>query len=278
VGYRIGDDTMTRPRRGYTDGPFGQIHYQDTGGDGEPLILCHQAPITSRQYDRVYPLLAAAGIRAIGVDTPGFGLSDEPDHIPSVEEYATAIPPVLDHLGITQTNILGHHTGALIATEVSLQFPERVKNLIINGPSPFTPEEIIEWNGFVDKFEKGFVHKEDGTHLSELYARRWQWAEPGTDPSLVTRYVVEQLQGYGPFWYGHNAAFAYDHNVTLGKIKHRTMIMINTGDIIYDHAKKAHSMRPDFEFCELQGGGIDITDQMPEEWVAAVTGFILPKA
>ena len=25
---------MTRPRRGYTDGPFGQIHFQDTGGDG----------------------------------------------------------------------------------------------------------------------------------------------------------------------------------------------------------------------------------------------------
>ena len=85
VVYRIGDGTMTRPRRGYTDGPFGQIHYQDTGGDGEPLILCHQAPITSRQYDRVYPLLAAAGIRAIGIDTPGFGLSDEPDHVPSVE-------------------------------------------------------------------------------------------------------------------------------------------------------------------------------------------------
>ncbi len=56
---------MTRPHRGYTDGPFGQIHYQDTGGDGEPLILCHQAPITSRQFDLVYPLLAAAGIYAL---------------------------------------------------------------------------------------------------------------------------------------------------------------------------------------------------------------------
>jgi len=56
------------------------------------------------------------------------------------------------------------------------------------------------------------------------------------------------------------------------------MIMINTGDIIYEHAKKAYAMRPDFEFCELQGGGIDITDQMPKEWVAAVAGFILPGA
>ena len=265
---------MTRPRRGYADGPFGQVHFQDTGGDGYPLILCHQAPITSRQYDTVYPLLASAGIRAIGVDTPGFGLSDEPDHVPTVEEYATAIPPVLEQLSIAQADILGHHTGGLIATEVSLQFPDRVRNLIINGPSPFTPEEIVEWNKFVEKNEKNFEHKKDGTHLSELFARRWDWADEGTDPALVTRYVVEQLQGYGPFWYGHNAAFAYDHNVTLPKITHRTMIMINTGDVIYEHAKKAHAMRPDFEFCELQGGGIDITDQMPNEWVAAVASFL----
>jgi len=56
---------MTRPRRGYTDGPFGQIHYQDTGGEGFPLVLCHQAPMTSRQYDTVYPLLSAEGIREL---------------------------------------------------------------------------------------------------------------------------------------------------------------------------------------------------------------------
>ena len=151
---------MKRPRRGYADGPFGQVHFQDTGGDGLPLVLCHQAPITSRQFDTVYPLLAAEGIRAIGIDTPGFGLSDEPDHVPTVEEYATAIPAVLDQLNIAKTNIVGHHTGALIATEVSLQFPDRVNNLILNGPSPFTPEEVIQWNKFVDEFEKGFVHRE----------------------------------------------------------------------------------------------------------------------
>ena len=42
-----------------------------------PLILCPQSPMSSRQYDRVYPLLAEAGIRAIGIDptrTRGAGL------------------------------------------------------------------------------------------------------------------------------------------------------------------------------------------------------------
>jgi len=265
---------MTFPRRGYADGPFGQVHFQDCGGEGPPLLLCHQSPMTSRQFDNVYGLLLEKGIRAIGIDTPGFGNSSAPDHVPTVEEYATAFPPVLDHLNISQAAVLGHHTGALIATEISLQFPDRVNSLILNGPCPFTEEELVPWREYVNVHEKNFTHKADGSHLQEMFAKRWQWAEPGSDPSLYTRYIVESLQGFGPFWYGHNAAFEYDHNKTLPKITHRTMILINTGDVIYEQAKKAHAMRPDFEFAEIQGGSIDITDQRPEEWVELVSKFV----
>jgi hypothetical protein len=33
-------------------------------------------------------------------------------------------------------------------------------------------------------------------------------------------------------------------------------------------------MRPDFAFFELQGGGIDIVDQQPREWVNAIDQFL----
>jgi hypothetical protein len=33
-------------------------------------------------------------------------------------------------------------------------------------------------------------------------------------------------------------------------------------------------MRPDFAFVEIPGGGIDITDQCPEEWVEAIDTFM----
>jgi pimeloyl-ACP methyl ester carboxylesterase len=128
------------PRRGYADGPYGQVHYQDTG-EGRPLVLLHQAPMSARQYDSVYEKLAARGIRAIGVDMPGFGMSDATDFTPRIEDYATAIPAVLDHLGIDRADILGHHTGALVATEVALQFPDRIINLVMNGPVPLKDDE-----------------------------------------------------------------------------------------------------------------------------------------
>ena len=48
------------PRRGYAEGPYGQVHFRDTG-EGIPLLLCHQAPQTSRQFTNVYEPLHRRG-------------------------------------------------------------------------------------------------------------------------------------------------------------------------------------------------------------------------
>src|SRR5690606_15895504 len=44
--------------RGYAEGPFGLIHYRDVG-EGRPLILFHQSPMSSQQFTAVYPLFKA---------------------------------------------------------------------------------------------------------------------------------------------------------------------------------------------------------------------------
>jgi pimeloyl-ACP methyl ester carboxylesterase len=261
-------------RRGYADGPFGQVHFQDTGGDGIPLVMCHQAPQTSRQFDRVLPELAKRGVRAIAVDTPGFGMSDAPDFVPKVEDYAKAVPAVLDHLGLKRVHLLGHHTGCLIATEVALQFPDRVIDLVMNGAFPMTPEERAKFLAGNKKGEQEFVYETDGSHLMKSFQGRWRMYGEGADSKLTTRVIVEKFMGFGPFWYGHHAAFVYDHNASIPKVKHRTLILTNTGDQIYANAQVARTMRPDFEYTELQGGGVDIVDQQPSAWADAVVKFL----
>lgn len=261
-------------RRGYADGPYGQVHFIDTGGDGRPLVLLHQAPQSSKQFENVYDRLAARGIRAIGVDMPGFGMSDKTSFTPTVEDYAKAIPPVLDHLGLDTVSILGHHTGALVATEVSLQFPDRISNLIMNGPVPLKDDERARFMKGVEDREKPFKAKADGSHFTDLFAGRARMAKGTVPLETVSRYIVEQLMGYGPFWYGHHAAFVYDHNKTIPKITHRTLILTNTGDQIFEHAKWTKEMRPDFEIAILEGGGIDVVDQLPDAWADAVAAFV----
>lgn len=259
--------------RDYTDGPYGQVHFLDTG-EGIPLVLLHQAPMSLRQFDSVYALLAENGLRAIGIDMPGFGLSDPTDFVPSVEDYARVVPPVLDHLDIPSAFVLGHHTGAMVATEVALQFPARVMGVILNGPLPLTEEERQQGLAYVEEFEKGLEHKPDGGHLVAMFNNRMSFATEQTDWSLASRYIAEQLIGYGPFWYGHHAAFRYDHKATLPRLKHPTLVLTNTGDAIYQNAKDTMEIRPDFAYAELEGGTIDIVDEKPKEWVKEVTDFV----
>ncbi len=265
---------MSQPHRGYAPGPYGQVHYYDAGGDGRPLVLLHQSPMTLRQYDSVYGLFAERGIRAVGIDTPGYGQSDPPATTPTIGDYAAATPAVLDHLGIDKADVLGHHTGALIATEVALQFPGRVNNLIMHSPLPLDDDQRAFFMKYTEDAEINLNPRADGEHLAELFRSRNGWSNGEIDPELVTRYIAEALIGYGPFWWGHNAAFTYDHNATLPKITHRTLVLVNTGDTIYPNAQWAMEMRPDFAYTELEGGGGDIVDQQPEAWVGAVIAFL----
>ena len=261
------------PRRAYADGPFGQVHFQHQG-EGHPLVLLHQAPMTSAQFDWVYAPLAARGIQAIGIDMPGFGQSDPTPFVPGVPDYAAIVPPVLDALGLASASVLGHHTGALVATEVAIQFADRVEALILNGPLPLTEAERAAYLAGGHQWELGFTAQPHAGHMRELFDIRAGFADGSVPLTRISDYVVQALVGRGTFWHGHHAAFQYRQDETLPRITQPTLILTNSGDSIFDHAVRAHAIRPDFAFVALDGGGVDIVDQQPEAWADAVAAFL----
>jgi len=260
--------------RGYAAGPFGQVHYLDTL-TGVPLVLCHQSPMSLRQFDAVYGPLHERGIRAIGIDSPGFGNSDPVEGLPSMEQWAQVIPPVLDQLGIEKTNILGNHTGSMLVTEFALRYPERVNKLILNGAMILTDEERKARLANIEQRRDNPAYDPDGKHLGESFRRRKAMYGPGADDAVITRYIVDRFVGASPTWHGPYAAYSYNHTEAVKKIKHPTLILANTGDQIYEFTMRALQIRPDFKSHVIEGGGVDITDQKTDEWVRAVADFIL---
>lgn len=265
------------PRRAYADGPYGQIHFQQMG-EGAPIVLLHQAPMTSGQFDNVYVPLAQRGLRAIGIDMPGFGLSDPTPFVPTIADYARCVVPVLDTLGIARAALLGHHTGALVATEAANLWPDRIDRLVVNGPMPLTEAERAEYLAEGHRWELGFGPRAGGTHLTELFELRERFADGSIAPARISDYVVQAFVGKGLFWYGHHAAYQYDHDGALAKVTQPGLILTNTGDMIYPHALVAHRIRPDFAFAALPGGGVDIVDQQPEAWSDIVASFVLGRS
>ena len=259
--------------KGYADGPFGQIHYM-TSGEGQPLIMLHQAPDSMVQFKPVMSKIAEYGIRAIAADIPGCGMSDVPDHPPTIGDYAQAVPALLDHFDLQSAHLLGHHTGAIIATEAALQFGKRVDKLVLNGPLPLTDDERAYFKGVMSA-EKEWRPKWDGSHLVEQWAHRRNAQSEWTDiQAFHTHFIHGQLAGE-TVWYAHEAVMNYHHEDAIPKITHPCLILANTGDAIYAQSQRTREMRPDFDYVELTGGTIDIIDEKPAEWAEAVAGFIL---
>lgn len=266
---------MTAIKRGYADGPFGQIHYQDSAGAGSALVLLHQAPLSSRQFDSVYPLFAARGLRAIGIDLPGFGASDPVGEVPTVEQYAQIVPAVLDHLGIASAHLCGHHTGAMVCVAASLAWPERVVSLTLSGPAPLTPEEQQTFLDTIVAGERAYTPRADGSHLAELWESRMAYIPERDDAAaLCTGYILQPLCAPAPYWMGHNAAFTYDMTDAIAQVTHPTLVLANTTDMIFHLAERTMTMRPDFHYTEIEGGGVDPTDLVTDAWTDAVHSFV----
>jgi pimeloyl-ACP methyl ester carboxylesterase len=261
---------MTTIRKGYLDGPCGQIHYYEAG-DGPTLILAHQSPVCGRMFERAMPLLAQLGLRAIAVDTPGFGQSDVPPSPPAIADYADVFVAVLDGLNLERAHFLGHHTGASILCNFAARYPARVDKLILNGPPLLSPADLEQFRG-VGRAPHP-LHA-DGSHLQEAWDRRVRYTPGWTDVVSMHRRLVDQLWAGDTEWYGHRAAFDYDMQPDFMALTGMVLILTNTGDDIYPCACKARSLRPDFAYIELEGGTHDIVDEQPQAWSEAVASFI----
>ncbi|MBM3514201.1 MAG: alpha/beta hydrolase [Alphaproteobacteria bacterium] len=256
--------------KSYAGTPLGQVHVRDLG-QGPAVLLLHQTPWFSVQYALIQPLLAEAGIRAITIDTPGYGLSDLPSNPPKIENYADNITAVLDHLGLASVVICGHHTGALIAAAFAHRHAARTKGAILHGIPLYTADERTTRLAAPHWSQEP---KRDGSHLSERFAMiRDRIAAPGATLegihwSVMSFFIAGPLE-----WYGHHAAFTYDAAPAIREMKPKTLLISNVEDMLHPMTPRVTATRPDFEYKEMPGNAHALTDQ-PEAWVSVAAPFI----
>jgi len=133
-------------KRFYVDGPFGQVHCRSWGDDrsASPIICLAPAPFSSKAYITLAPLLAEKR-RVIAVDYPGYGESDLTENEPSISDFAKAVLAVVEHCSNSDmVDLLGFHSGCLVATELAVLSPEHVNHLLLVDVPFFSPEKQAE--------------------------------------------------------------------------------------------------------------------------------------
>jgi pimeloyl-ACP methyl ester carboxylesterase len=248
--------------KGYATSIMGQVHYRDIGPRDSrvTLLLLHMTPMSIMEFAAIQNALADLGIRSVAVDTPGYGMSDQPKHNPSIAEYADNLVPVLDSLKISKVVVGGHHTGADIAASFAVRHADRTSGVILHGLPMFTKEELdirLDRPEWVDRTPKA-----DGSHLSYIF-RSGAPASPEILAARTWMAVLMFLQGRDV---GHYAAYTYDLKPDFMAIKAPGLIITDTADAIHYLDVEGAKLRPDFTDKVLSEGNTGEIMIQPKKW------------
>ncbi len=200
-------------------------------------------------------------------DNRGMGYSTASQTKFSMDGFARDAAALLDHLRIGSADVLGWSMGSIIAQEMALSFPEKIRKVVlyatdyenkdvlavITNPKTFGSEQ----EGPVHLFPKAWIAE----HKAQLHAIP-QPARP-VDPAIVKR----QLQAIAD-WPGTMSR--------LARLEQPTLLFIGQDDIITKPGKSLDicTMVPGSWLVRIKGGGHGLMFQDPQDMARIVGTFL----
>jgi pimeloyl-ACP methyl ester carboxylesterase len=120
----------------YTEAADGARIYYRTSGPirAEPLVLIMGLGWDMTGWELLMPHLAE--FRVLRLDNRGTGRSDKPDRPYSIRQMALDVIRCMNAAGVESAHVYGVSLGSMIAQELALDYPARVRSLILGCPSP----------------------------------------------------------------------------------------------------------------------------------------------
>src|SRR4051794_38102162 len=128
------------------------VNYVDYGpsysSGREPVVFVHGLGGCWQNFLENIPRAAAEGRRAIGIDLPGFGLSEMPTDDISISGYGRAVNALCDELDIGEAVFVGNSMGGFISAETAIQFPARVARMVLVSAAGGATSGLCFWAVF----------------------------------------------------------------------------------------------------------------------------------
>jgi 3-oxoadipate enol-lactonase len=215
--------------------PFAQsgsvrLHFESTGS-GAPVVLVMGLGMTATGWWRTVPVLARS-LRVIAFDNRGVGRSERPPGPYSVPELADDAVAVLDAAGEESAHFYGISLGGMIAQEVALRHPGRVRSLVLGATTPGGDRGVPADETTLAFFRRrAEMPAEEAVWASVPYnygaaTRRERAGLIGEDIVQRLRYPIEP----GPYTAQLEAALGHDASDRLGAVGAPTLVVHGEGD------------------------------------------------
>lgn len=251
--------------------------YYEVKGEGEPLLMIQGLGYSSRFWFKQTPTLSEH-FKLIVFDNRDVGRSEKVEEKYSIGDMAKDTISLLDHLEIEKTHVIGVSMGGLIAQQLTINNPNRVKKLILLDTHPGGPEYL---EATEDLWEE--VTDVEGLSLEEIYRKGIRYAVTDSffenRKDMVKKLVnmrKERPQPPQAFQRQFSAASQFDVRKKLSEIKRPTLIIHGEEDQIVPlrFGKELKEKIPDSKIRTIENAGHLAFIEKPEAVNESIINFL----
>lgn len=266
--------------------PTGAELYYETHGAGEALLLFPSTAFSGEVWKpHQVPALAPA-LQLILHDPRGCPRTQVSQQVYTIEQMANDAVALLDHLHISQAHLLGHSMGGRVALTLALNFPGRVKSLIMAASGsglvprpgldcvPGLPHWLVL--GLVEKGFEKFL-RDEYCDSEVFFTKAFRDAHPERIEEFfqLARATHAELPEYI-----HLSIARHNWEAThrLGDVRVPTLVLIGTND----QARSNHLLQAEALKNRIPGAELKVLDhqshgffwQAPDETNAVILDWI----
>jgi 3-oxoadipate enol-lactonase len=248
--------------------------YWDEQGSGEPLLLIMGLGYPSDAWYRTRPVLAAK-YRTIAFDNRGVGRTEMPPGPYPIAVMASDAATVLDAAGVEKAHVFGISMGGMIAQEFALQYPQRVRSLVLGCTAPGGPHAVrADDEATKMLFARGTMTKEEAAQAAVPFIY-----DPGTPRPLIDE-DIEKRSPWFPSAEAYTAQLqgilAWECYSRLSKISAPTLVIHGEHDRLVPpgNGKLIAENVPGAELVMLKDASHIFTTDQPEAGQSAILKFL----
>lgn len=242
-------------------------------GEGRPLVLLHSL-LSDRTAYRPFADRIVDRRTLVLVNLPGFGASP-PNAITTLDGHAAALGRVFDALALPpETDVMGNGLGGFVALVFAAGSGDRLRRLLLVGSAVAFPEAgRATFRGLADKVDADGVTAVAGAAMRRMFPEDFIVANPDliADRTRVLGTIDPTI-----FAGACRALAALDIAPLLPGIANPVLVATGEHDGATPPAlgRALAARLPHGGFVELAGLGHAPHLQAPDEFLAAVAGFL----